>query len=362
MDAPKPTPIDKKIYLSEKNSIKYKISLSATSGQLEIQLETIELFPNKIYISNLTKKDLEKISKLFKMNDSIEECLLNFEQFFDEKKYTLEENDENVILTVSPGTLNIKDFQIKLRAKDMNQDEKYNQVSLEIKKIIEENKLYKEKLSDLEKKFEELTTFTKTLEKKNEELEQKNIDLEKKFEKIENHCFKILKKEDIKTLNGWISPNKKIKYVLKYNAKRDGCDTDIFHEKCDNMGNSLIICKTSKGVIIGAYMSTNIEKKKGYKSDPNAFLFNLSNKLIKKNLKQKYEKAVYNYDDNSNFIKFGECDCFRLAGNCLHNKNSYADICNCSTNFDCHNKNLLNGGNGEQFNVDNFEVYQVLLD
>ena len=91
-------------------------------------------------------------------------------------------------------------------------------------------------------------------------------------------------------------------------------------------------------------------------------MFNLSNKIIKKNLKQKYEKAVYNYDDNSNFIKFGECDCFRLAANCLYNKNSYADTCSCCTNYDCQNKNLLNGGNGEQFRVDNFEVYQVLID
>ena len=360
MDAPEPTPMDKKYYSVEKDSKKYKISFSISSGSLELQLETIGLFPNKIYISNLTKKDLEKISKLFRMNDSIEECLLNFVQFFDEEKYSFEEGEDNSIITISPGTLGIKDFQIKLRLKEMNNDEKYNLVSIEIKNIIEENKLNKEKLLDLEKKYEELSKANELLFKKNAELEQKNLELEKKFGKIEKYCFKILKKEDKKTLNRWISPNKKVKFVLKYNAKRDGCDTDIFHEKCDNLGQSVIICKTSSGTTVGAYMSTNIEKKKGFKSDPNAFLFNLSNKIIKKNLKQKFEKAVYNYDDNSNFIKFGECDCFRLAGNCLFNKNSYADTCNCSTNFDCQSKNLLNGGNGEQFKVDNFEVYQII--
>ena len=296
------------------------------------------------------------------MNDSIEECLLNFIQFLDEGKYSFEESDEHAILTISPGTLNIKDFQIKLNPKEMDHEEKYNIVSIEIKKIMEENKANKEKLLDLENKYNELIKAKELFIKKNEQLEHKNLTLEKKLEKIENYCFKILKKEDIKTLNSWISPNNKIKYVLKYNSKRDGCDTEIFHEKCDNIGKSLIVCKTSTGITIGAYMSTNIEKKKGFKSDPNAFLFNLSNKIIKKNLKQKYEKAVYNYDDNSNFIKFGECDCFRLAANCLYNKNSYADTCSCCTNYDCQNKNLLNGGNGEQFRVDNFEVYQVLID
>ena len=365
MDAPKPTPsekMDKKAYSIEKDSKKYKLSISASSGYLDLQLETIGLFPNKIFSANLTKSDLEKISKLFKMNDSIEECLLNFYQFFDEEKYSFEEQEEKILLTVSPATLNIKDFQINLKLKEMNNDEKYNLVSIEIKNIIEENKLCKEKISDLEKKCDELAKSNELIVKKSQELEQKNLELEKKFKKIEKHCFKILKKEGKKVVNSWICPNKKIKFALKYNAKRDGCDTDIFHEKCDNLGKSLIVCRTTSGMTVGAYMTTNIEKKKGFKNDQNAFLFNLSNKIIKKNLKQKYDKAVYNYDDNSNFIKFGGCDCFRLAGNCLFNKNSYADICHCDTNFDCQSKNILNGGNGEAFQVDNFEVYQVLLD
>jgi len=361
MEAPNPTPMDKKYYIIEKNSIKYKITLSSSSGSLELQLETLDQFPNKIFYTNLTKDDLEKVSKLFKMNDSIEECLLNFVQFFDENKYSFEVTEETAVITVCPGTLNIKDFQINLKIKEMNNDERYDLVSVEIKKIIEENKASKEKISEIESKNEELTKTNELFKQKIEELEQKNMELEKKFKKIEKYCFKILKKEDKKLLNNWILPNKKIKFALKYNASRDGCDTEIFHEKCDNLGKSLIICRTSNGTTIGAYTSTGIEKKKGYKSDPEAFLFNLSNKNIKKNLKQKYEKAVYNYDDNSNFIKFGECDCFRLAGNCLFNKNSFADICTCSTNFDCKDKNILNNTNGESFKVDNFEVYQILI-
>ena len=166
MDAPKPTPMDKKIYQLEKNSKKYKISLSISSGLLELILETIGLFPNKFFIAILTKNDLEKISKLFKMNDSVEECLLNFVQFFDEEKYSFDEGEENTILTISPGTLNIKDFQIKLRLKEMSQDEKYNLLSNEIKKILEENKLNKERITDLEKKCEDLSKVNELLSKK----------------------------------------------------------------------------------------------------------------------------------------------------------------------------------------------------
>jgi len=240
MEAPNPTPMDKKYYTIEKNSIKYKITLSSSSGALELQLETLDQFPNKIFYTNLTKDDLEKVSKLFKMNDSIEECLLNFVQFFDENKYSFEVTEETAVITVCPGTLNIKDFQINLKIKEMNHDERYDLVSVEIKKIIEENKENKEKISEIESKNEELTKTNELFKQKIEELEQKNMELEKKFKKIEKFCFKILKKEDKKLLNNWILPNKKIKFVLKYNANRDGCDTEIFHEKCDNLGKSLI--------------------------------------------------------------------------------------------------------------------------
>ena len=174
MDAPKPTPMEKKYYSIEKDSQKYKLSLSISSNSLELQLETIGLFPNKIFVANLTKNDLEKISKLFKMNDSIEECLLNFVQFFDEEKYSFEEGEEKAIFTISPNTLNIKDFQIKLRLKEMNQDEKYDLVSIEIKNIIEENKQNKKKIYDLEKKCEDLSKTNELLAKKNEDSFLKN--------------------------------------------------------------------------------------------------------------------------------------------------------------------------------------------
>ena len=105
-----------------------------------------------------------------------------------------------------------------------------------------------------------------------------------------------------------------------------------------------------------------MKKKKGFKSDSNAFLFNLSKKILKKNVKGYYDKAFYNYDDTSNFIKFGDCDCLRISGKCMKTKDSYADTCGCNTNFDCSNTNLLNNNNEKNFQVENFEVYQIKFD
>jgi len=334
-----PQPNQKKIYEIEKNSIIYIISLYI-SKSLIIEIKT-KSFPSKIYYNNYTKEDLEKISKLFKISDSIEECLLNFIQFFDENKYSFEENTNNLIITFTPGTLNIKDFKLTLNLKELDKDEKFTLISEEIKKIIEENKINKKKISDLEKKNEEL---------------------ENRIKILENNNIILKMKEDIETINNWISPNKEIKYILKFNAKIDNCDTNIFHEKCDNIGKCLIICQILNGDIIGGYLTENIEKREGYKSDSNAFLFNLSKKILKKNLKGNYDKAIYNYDDTSNFIKFGSCDCLRISGNCLKEKTSYIVTCSCDTNFDCWGTNLLGGTSGQSFCVENFEVYQIIFD
>ena len=86
------------------------------------------------------------------MNDSIEECLINFVQFFDEKKFSFEEDNKSLILTFTPGTLNIKDFSLTLNLKELNLKKKYTLISEEIKKIIEENEKNKNKISELEKK------------------------------------------------------------------------------------------------------------------------------------------------------------------------------------------------------------------
>ena len=44
MEAPNPTPMDKKHYVIYKNSIRYKLTLSSSSGSLELQLETLGQF------------------------------------------------------------------------------------------------------------------------------------------------------------------------------------------------------------------------------------------------------------------------------------------------------------------------------
>jgi len=71
----------------------------------------------------------------------------------------------------------------------------------------------------------------------------------------------------------------KDKWTLLYSGTRDGFGAADFHSKCDDHKNTLTILK-AKGTsyIFGGFTSINWNGSGQYKSDPNAFLFSLTNK------------------------------------------------------------------------------------
>jgi len=69
--------------------------------------------------------------------------------------------------------------------------------------------------------------------------------------------------------------NKKID--LLYRDTRDGSGSDIIHNKYDNQGPTLILCKNEKDDIFGAYASISWTLNSEYKSANGSFLFTLIN-------------------------------------------------------------------------------------
>ena len=138
----------------------------------------------------------------------------------------------------------------------------------------------------------------KSIENKIEFIQNEN-DFNSLFERIKNFGevydkphSQIINDKDFNKINEWIGG--KNKFIIKYNAKKDGCDPNIFHEKCDCIGKCIIICKVFEGDIIGGYISTNIVKKDEFLYDDKAFIFILSKNIVKNNMKN-YSKAVKNF-------------------------------------------------------------------
>jgi hypothetical protein len=69
------------------------------------------------------------------------------------------------------------------------------------------------------------------------------------------------------------------KWTLLYRGTRDGFAAADFHSKCDGHKNTLTILKThGTSYIFGGFTSINWNGSIGWKSDPNAFLFSLTNR------------------------------------------------------------------------------------
>ncbi len=70
-------------------------------------------------------------------------------------------------------------------------------------------------------------------------------------------------------------------WSLLYRGTRDGFDSGDFHSRCDNHSNTLTILKAKESkFIFGGFTTVSWESCPAlgkYKSDPNAFIFSLTN-------------------------------------------------------------------------------------
>jgi hypothetical protein len=107
--------------------------------------------------------------------------------------------------------------------------------------------------------------------------------------KDEQQCIELLKLCEF-------SPNDK--WSLLYRATRDGFGSDDFHSKCDGHSNTLTILKAHRtSYLFGGFTSVSWDGSSGFKSDPNAFIFSLTNKdnqpLKMKVNQNRYHWAIY---------------------------------------------------------------------
>jgi hypothetical protein len=73
------------------------------------------------------------------------------------------------------------------------------------------------------------------------------------------------------------SPNDK--WSLLYRATRDGFRSTDFHSKCDGHSNTLTILKAEESsYIFGGFTAVDWDGSSEWKSDPNAFIFSLTNR------------------------------------------------------------------------------------
>ena len=102
----------------------------------------------------------------------------------------------------------------------------------------------------------------------------------KKFKIIDFNCDSIIliesnrKNEFLKKIYEWSGYNK---MELLFRGTRDGMTNKIFHNKCDNKGQTITLIKNEKGNIFGGYSSISWTSDGNFHSAPDSFLFTLTN-------------------------------------------------------------------------------------
>ena len=178
---------------------------------------------------------------------------------------------------------------------------------------------------------------------------------------MENIDSKILTKaEDLKFIenayknNDQVLMKKTFKPKLLYRATKDGDSASIFHNKCDNIRDTLTLVKTTKGFIFGGYTSETWNKS-GYQKDDKAFCFSIDLQKIYKN--KKTNQSIY---CNTSYMSVFGNFFFAIYDNCLSKEGMMNDGLN--NRYDNQQKeNEINNGE-ENFGITEVEVYKIILE
>ena len=72
-------------------------------------------------------------------------------------------------------------------------------------------------------------------------------------------------------------PNQTIKgFKLLYRASENDFSVAEFHEKCDNVNNTLVLMETEFGKVVGGFNAQKWNENSGYSYDSQTFIFSLS--------------------------------------------------------------------------------------
>ena len=301
----------------EQNGIKYELNIEVKENMINFSIKDRDQFPSINYNREMSFKEIKELNNVF--------CILkSFKDFYDylnslseNKKLNIRKSNNKIsIILLMEVLLKQQTLEIDLFPKKNNIDIKVKEIYEELlnikenmKEIIKENenlkindKLKTEEIINLKKEENNLKIEIDSLKNDNKELKKEinNLrneikELNQKFEKndkkidiVENirqnyETSVIMSEEERKIIFSEIENkiNKQIKTLKRlYQATVDGGDSKIFHRKCDNIPNTLVLIKSEGLRRFGGFTHIPWKSEGGYKTDPEmkTFVFSLDKK------------------------------------------------------------------------------------
>ena len=320
-----------KIYKDENESYRRQLNDSIYKTKNNELLKIKETYENEI---QLLRENFEKLNK---ENESLKEEIEELKN-----NYTAVTNEnESLVNDINNLKANITNHQKDI----LNEDE--------IKRLIEENSVFRIKAQENESLKKQIEEYKVKLKEQNEEREEEE-DSQEFIEKNEVIGDIIHNKNELDMITNKINKeNKKIIVNLLYKATADSDKASVFHEKCDKAKNSIVLVETENGMRFGGYTTCSWSGNCVDKIDPEAFIFSFDKMKTYDNIPG--DEAIGCYP------KFGPIflgcqikifDNFFIKGGTTFER---------ELNFNTEEDYELTGGDRE-FKVKDIEVYEVLFE
>ena len=261
---------------------KEKTALQEENNSLKEQItllnKDVEAFENQNNQIRKMYEDLEK-EELYYKNQ--------FEELNKENELLRGQVDEisNNFTSINNELENIKN-ENNLFKNTLEEQQKNNFNEEEINRLIEENNLYKQKAEEnelLKKQIEDLQYQIQQMEQNGpendqdiqERQDQDNNPLEEDNEEkeVKGDIIHDLKELEMITKKINKDNNKKIIINLLYKASVDGDQASVFHEKCDDAQNTIVLVETKNGKRFGGFTTCSWSGNCVDKNDSQAFIF-----------------------------------------------------------------------------------------
>jgi hypothetical protein len=320
-----------KIYKDENESYRRQLNDSIYKTKNNELLKIKETYENEI---QLLRENFEKLNK---ENESLKEEIEELKN-----NYTAVTNEnESLVNDINNLKANITNHQKDI----LNEDE--------IKRLIEENSVFRIKAQENESLKKQIEEYKVKLKEQNEEREEEE-DSQEFIEKNEVIGDIIHNKNELDMITNKINKeNKKIIINLLYKATADSDKASVFHEKCDKAKNSIVLVETENGMRFGGFTTCSWSGNCVDKIDTDAFIFSFDKMKTYDNIPG--DEAIGCYP------KFGPIflgcqikifDNFFIKGGTTFER---------ELNFNTEEDYELTGGDRE-FKVKDIEVYEVLFE
>ena len=332
------------------NNVKYNLNIESQNNKITFSIYNNEQFPCFYYTKKISFKELKDS---IKGNDEFMNKNFDIYNYFknlsNDKKLNIKKDKNIILLIISSVDLNGHEvsgvIQLSPRKNDINMT--INDIYIELKYL-------KEKIKDIDSLKNENKILKGKIEAQDKEIKY----LKNKINNISNKSV-IIKEDESEMITSEIEKktNKKIKEIKKlYQATIDGGNSEIFHKKCDNIANTLILIKSEGKRRFGGFTPIPWKSEENYIKDPEekTFVFSLDNKKIY--YLNNSDNAVY-HDINSGPCFGGGRD-IALDGNPIKENKLYTLECSYDYQGDIHPLSEYKDNNLKALE---YEVFQIIL-